>query len=120
PGDGRPKSGEWTVALPTSHLPPILGPMRSLRVPLTVVALLVALPATASAATCAGHHVTIRGTAGNDVIRGHQRPDVTEARPANDTILSKGGNDIVCGGEGDDRIVGGDGSDRLFGEAGND
>jgi Ca2+-binding RTX toxin-like protein len=60
--------------------------------------------ASASAATCDGHKVTIRGTPGNDTIVGHERVDVIEAGAGDDTIRSKGGSDIISGGEGNDYL----------------
>jgi Ca2+-binding RTX toxin-like protein len=79
-------------------------PSRSLRRFLATAVLgaaLLVFPAwsTASAATCAGRHATIVGTAGDDAIVG---------KKASDVIYGGGGNDRISGGSnGNDRICGG-------------
>ena len=82
--------------------------------------LLAAAPAGASVARCDGHVVTIRGTAGNDVINGTSGRDVIAGFAGDDSIRGFGGDDVLCGNAGDDRIVGGAGSDILIGVQGND
>jgi hypothetical protein len=92
----------------------------------TVVLLVVAAglvsvaPAASAAVTCAGHTVTIWGTAGNDEILGTTGPDVIHAGDGDDVVRSRGGDDIVCAGAGNDTIYTGVGNDTLYGGAGAD
>ena len=69
---------------------------------------------------CAGRVVTVKGTAGRDVLRGTPRRDVIAGLGGNDVIRGLGGNDLICGGNGRDRILGAAGKDRLIGGRGND
>ncbi|HJR44018.1 MAG TPA: calcium-binding protein [Actinomycetota bacterium] len=74
----------------------------------------------AAAQTCADRRVTIRGTAGPDVIVGTTGRDVIVGRGGSDKIRGRGGNDVICGGAGNDRIRGGRGDDDLHGLSGRD
>jgi hypothetical protein len=84
--------------------------------------LIVATPAGAGAAsaTCGGHPVTIRGTAGPDEIDGTSGRDVIDGGAGDDRIRGRGGNDVICGGAGKDVIFGNAGNDVIFGEKGGD
>ena len=82
---------------------------------LTLAGLVLVPAPSEAAATCAGKRVTIRGTAGGDVIRGTSRADVIDGGGGNDTISGLGGNDTICGGEGADDLRGNAGNDRLYG-----
>ena len=64
--------------------------------------------------------MTIRGTAGNDVLMGTPGPDVIKGLAGDDTIDGGGGRDILCGEEGNDVLVGGDDGDSLDGGLGDD
>jgi len=63
---------------------------------------------------------TIKGTAGNNVLRGTSKADVICGFGGNDVIYGGGGDDIIIGGPGNDKIDGGSGLDLLYGDAGND
>ena len=63
-----------------------------------LVALVIALPATA---------LTIRGTNGPDLIRGSARTDLLLGRGGNDRLLGLSGNDVLNGGPGRDYADGG-------------
>lgn len=69
---------------------------------------------------CGGRTVTVRGTAGRDLIRGTGGPDVIATLGGRDTVRGRGGRDLLCGGKGSDRLLGGRGRDRLLGGAGPD
>ncbi len=71
-------------------------------------------------ATCRGLAVTIRGTAGDDVIEGTPGRDVISTGTGDDTINGLAGNDVICAGAGNDRINGGAGRDTILGERGRD
>src|ERR1044072_9817210 len=74
------------------------------------VGLFVPASGSTSAATCAGKHATIVGTAGNDHIVGKGASDVIYGGGGDDTITGgHNGNDTICGGPGDDTIAGGKG-----------
>ncbi|HVK27345.1 MAG TPA: calcium-binding protein [Nocardioides sp.] len=90
---------------------------------LTTLALMVvtaAVPAPAQAAAarwyCHGHVATIKGTAGDDVLRGTARRDVIQAGPGEDVVNGLGGDDIICGAGGADDLRGQGGNDRLYGD----
>ena len=98
---------------------------------LLVTSLLLAIPATSSAAAlkCDGMIPTITGTDGDDVIDGTDGPDIIHAKGGNDIVTGGDSKDIICGGDGDDEIrggkggdviIGGDGQDLLIGNEGND
>ncbi|WP_432496898.1 ExeM/NucH family extracellular endonuclease [Kineococcus auxinigenes] len=70
--------------------------------------------------TCQGLVPTIRGTAGNDVLKGTNRRDVIMGLGGNDVITGGNGEDVLCGGAGDDRLAGGNGDDALLGGFGQD
>jgi Ca2+-binding RTX toxin-like protein len=103
-----------------------MKPLRSPRRPLAVLCgalLLLLAPAwsAASAATCDGHHATVVGTAGDDVIVGKKASDVIYGGGGDDRISGgPNGNDIICGGPGNDSLQGGRGFDSLYGEEGDD
>src|SRR3954463_9614704 len=93
--------------------------------------ILVALPASAFAVTRDGTRLadTLRGTAGNDVLRGHGSRDrlfgaagndLLSGGSASDQLFGEPGDDELDGASGNDRLDGGDGNDRLFGVSGND
>ncbi|HMN84534.1 MAG TPA: autotransporter-associated beta strand repeat-containing protein, partial [Bauldia sp.] len=65
--------------------------------------------------------VTVRGTAGADLIDATHAPK-GQPRPGagGDTIFGKAGNDRLHGLGGDDTIVGGMGTDRMWGNGGAD
>jgi Ca2+-binding RTX toxin-like protein len=69
-----------------------------------LVALLVPAWSSASAATCAGKHATIVGTAGNDHLVG---------KGASDVIYGGGGNDFIYGSHGRNVIHAGAGNDAI-------
>jgi Ca2+-binding RTX toxin-like protein len=78
---------------------------------------------------CAGSHVTISGTSGDDRLRGTSGRDVIAAFGGNDVVHSFGGDDTICDGEGDDRVRAGagrdavetvQGADTVYGERGDD
>jgi Ca2+-binding RTX toxin-like protein len=70
--------------------------------------------------------LTVRGSAGNDIINGRDAFDVGAPLPglfaygAGDIIEGLGGNDVLNGGGGNDTLRGGDGNDTLRGESGID
>lgn len=65
--------------------------------------------------------VTIRGTAGNDLVYAARSVAGQPLPTAGaDTIDGLGGHDSLSGEAGDDRISGGDGLDTLYGGPGND
>jgi len=97
--------------------------MRKLTTMCVLVALLVALLATASLAK------SERGTNGPDVLRGTNKADTIRAFKGADKVYGKDGRDVlrgnrgadlVRGGDGTDRVYGGLWKDRLYGAAGND
>ncbi|ABS05078.1 ExeM/NucH family extracellular endonuclease [Kineococcus radiotolerans] len=69
---------------------------------------------------CQGLVPTIRGTAGDDVLKGTNGRDVVVGLGGNDVITGGNGDDVLCGGDGDDRISGGNGDDVLVGGTGKD
>lgn len=69
---------------------------------------------------CAGHHVEIIGTDGDDTLFGTSRSDVIAGVGGQDVIKGRGGNDIICGGSGWDVISGGRGADTILGNADRD
>ncbi|WP_298460996.1 ExeM/NucH family extracellular endonuclease [uncultured Cellulomonas sp.] len=69
---------------------------------------------------CAGLLPTIRGTAGDDVLRGGNGRDVIMGLGGDDVIVGGNGDDVVCGGAGDDRLTGDNGDDTLLGGFGDD
>ncbi|WP_345771480.1 ExeM/NucH family extracellular endonuclease [Geodermatophilus normandii] len=69
---------------------------------------------------CQGLLPTIRGTAGDDVLRGTNGVDVIMGLGGDDTITGGNGDDVVCGGAGDDVLTGENGDDRLLGGFGDD
>lgn len=85
-----------------------------------VGAMLMAIPATAVAATCGGLPVTREGTNGDDILKGTAGPDVFLAKGGDDTIRGFGGDDTVCAGPGDDIVFGGAGKDDIRGQGGKD
>ena len=72
------------------------------------------------APTCLGNAVTIRGTAGADVLNGTAGVDVIHGFGGADRIQGLAGNDIICGGPHPDIVTGGPGADRINGGAGDD
>lgn len=76
--------------------------------------------AVALVAPCGGQIVTIRGTAGNDVLNGTPGPDVIAGLGGDDLVFAGGGDDRICAGEGSDSVLGGSGVDVLRGDEGND
>ncbi|MGC1165758.1 MAG: calcium-binding protein [Solirubrobacterales bacterium] len=83
--------------------------------------LLAPLAGQAAAKSCAGKHVTIMGTAGDDRIVGKGASDVIDGGGGNDVISGgHNGNDTICGGPGNDTIRAGRGFDALYGDDGND
>jgi CSLREA domain-containing protein len=72
------------------------------------------------AARCAGHLVTIQGTATDDVLIGTPTRDIISGLGDDDVIKGARGNDIICGGSGNDRLRGGMGDDGLHGDRGED
>jgi Ca2+-binding RTX toxin-like protein len=96
---------------------------RALPAALCGALLLLLIPAwsAAGAATCDGHHATIVGTPGNDVIVGKKASDVIYGGGGDDRISGgPNGNDLICGGPGNDSLQGGRGFDSLYGEGGDD
>lgn len=83
---------------------------------------LLAVPATAAAPTCAGKAATIVGTSGADRVYGTKADDVVVLGAGNDTFYGDASStDLVCLGDGDDfaygnagTIYGGTGRDRLY------
>jgi Ca2+-binding RTX toxin-like protein len=71
-------------------------------------------------ATCLGQAVTIRGTAGPDVLVGTAGVDVIHGYGGADRLDGVNGNDLICGGDGGDLVYGGNGADRVDGGAGSD
>ncbi|MGY1738874.1 ExeM/NucH family extracellular endonuclease [Geodermatophilus sp. SYSU D00684] len=69
---------------------------------------------------CDGLAPTIRGTAGDDVLRGTNGVDVIMGLGGDDTITGGNADDVVCGGAGDDRLSGENGDDLLLGGFGVD
>ncbi|SFT71969.1 hypothetical protein SAMN05660657_02597 [Geodermatophilus amargosae] len=69
---------------------------------------------------CSGLVPTIRGTAGDDVLRGTNGVDVIMGLGGDDTITGGNGDDVVCGGAGDDTLAGENGNDVLLGGFGTD
>ncbi|MGY1779585.1 ExeM/NucH family extracellular endonuclease [Geodermatophilus sp. SYSU D01036] len=69
---------------------------------------------------CDGLAPTIRGTAGDDVLRGTNGVDVIMGLGGEDTISGGNGDDVVCGGAGDDTLSGENGDDVLLGGFGVD
>ncbi len=69
---------------------------------------------------CNGLVPTIRGTAGDDVLRGGNGVDVVMGLGGDDTITGGNGDDVVCGGAGNDSLTGDNGDDRLLGGFGVD
>ncbi|WP_337060476.1 ExeM/NucH family extracellular endonuclease [Kineococcus sp. G2] len=69
---------------------------------------------------CQGLVPTIRGTAGNDVLKGTNGRDVVVGLGGDDVITGGNGEDVLCGGAGDDRLAGGNGDDALLGGFGAD
>ena len=69
---------------------------------------------------CNGLLPTIKGTAGNDILRGTNGVDVIMGLGGNDTITGGNGDDVICGGQGDDTLAGGNGDDVLLGGFGVD
>ena len=99
----------------------------------SLLALLVPAWSSASAATCAGKHATIVGTAGNDVIEAgdDDDPDVLEGNGGDDALIGartdlhvpvNSGKSTLIGGPGSDVLVGGDpcDGDLFVGGPGND
>jgi Ca2+-binding RTX toxin-like protein len=86
-----------------------------------LAALLLALPASASA-LCNGMAATVGGaTSGNDTLTGTSGADVIEGLGGNDTINGLGGADTICGDGDNDTVNGGTGDDHLEGgESGTD
>jgi Ca2+-binding RTX toxin-like protein len=92
--------------------------------------LLLPLSGEAAAMSCGGKKVTIKGTAGDDVIVGRKASDViyggggddhiSGGPNGNDTICGGPGNDVIHAGRGFDKLYGGGGNDRLLGESGSD
>jgi hypothetical protein len=89
---------------------------------LLVTSLLLAVPATSSAAelSCHGLTPTIVGTDGDDVINGTDGPDIIHGLDGNDVIQGSDSKDIICGGDGNDELRGGKGGDVLIGGLGDD
>ena len=58
--------------------------------------------------------VTVRGSAGADVITGSASRDMLHGGAGNDTLNGGGGNDSLYGGAGNDRLDGGPGSDSYI------
>lgn len=83
---------------------------------IVLAAALIALPASAAAAT----PCTITGSPGADLLRGTKRADVICARGGADEVFGHGGADVIRGGRGADVIRGGQGADHLLGGAGRD
>ncbi|WP_432496376.1 ExeM/NucH family extracellular endonuclease [Kineococcus gypseus] len=69
---------------------------------------------------CQGLVPTIRGTAGNDVLKGTDGRDVIVGLGGDDVLTGGNGDDVLCGGAGDDRLDGGNGEDVLLGGFGAD
>ncbi|SDX74772.1 hypothetical protein SAMN05661080_01034 [Modestobacter sp. DSM 44400] len=69
---------------------------------------------------CHGLVPTIRGTAGDDVLRGGNGVDVIMGLGGDDTITGGNADDVICGGAGDDTIAGDNGDDVLLGGFGED
>ena len=69
---------------------------------------------------CLGKPVTIRGTAGADILVGTTRRDVILALDGDDVVDALGGKDRVCAGAGNDRVLGRSGGDQVAGGSGND
>ena len=76
-----------------------------------------------------GLHMSIDGTAGNDVlsgtdgkntIKGFDGDDELSGLGGNDKLLGGNGNDTLYGGSGDDTLIGGEGTDYLYGGDGDD
>jgi Ca2+-binding RTX toxin-like protein len=76
--------------------------------------------ALALVAPCDGNVVTIRGTAGNDVLNGTPGPDIIAGLGGDDLVFAGDGNDRICAGEGADGVLAGSGVDVLHGEEGRD
>jgi Ca2+-binding RTX toxin-like protein len=69
---------------------------------------------------CHGLKPTIRGTAGDDVLRGGNGVDVIMGLGGNDRITGGNGDDVICGGAGEDTVTGDNGNDVLLGGFGDD
>jgi Ca2+-binding RTX toxin-like protein len=104
------------VAVATTHTRFLLATIAG-----ALALLLAPLAGQAAAKSCGGKHVTIMGTAGDDVIVGKGASDVIYGGGGNDRISGgRNGNDTICGGPGNDTIDGGRGFDALYGEGGDD
>ena len=88
--------------------------MRKLMTVSVLVALLVALLATAALAK------NVRGTNGPDVLRGTNKADTIRGLKGADKIFGKGGADVLRGNKGADRVHGGGGKDKVYGGLGKD
>lgn len=87
---------------------------------LLMIAMSLAVSASAAAATCFGKRATIVGTRQNDRLVGTARADVIVAKGGRDLINGRGGNDLICAGAGGDAVMGRDGRDRIRGQGGTD
>ena len=85
-----------------------------------VASLVLLLPFSLRAQTCAGLPATIVGTAAGDHLLGTAGADVIVGLGGNDVIEAGAGDDIICGGDDDDLLIGENGNDRLLGEEGDD
>ncbi|MDQ1710553.1 MAG: hypothetical protein QOE45_3 [Frankiaceae bacterium] len=64
--------------------------------------------------------MTIKGTAGDDVIYAANGADTIDGAGGNDKICGVGGDDMIRSGAGNDYVFGSQGNDDLGGQAGDD